>query len=205
MLPALPGNAEDRDQLVVTEPQREVVVTREPGGMMVHVVEPVAAATVAGGGLRAFAETAPLLTPVTGCGTGGPWTLAPAPWRLSVPAALNDVIEWTPAVALGGTGTAALDVAVLLGGAVVRYLSSGTTVPAELGHGGLYVSGAYGAARLSTLRHRVQLGELSGDTIPLALAYRADPDGAMTLGHAQIPSIISMINLGPTSGLPNEP
>lgn len=204
MLPALPGNPEDRDQLVVTAPRRELVVIHEDAGTMIHVVEPVAAPTVAGGGLRAYIQaTVPAMAAISGCGVSGPWVVASSTWRLSVPAAVGDVIAWAPAIALGGQGAAALDLAVIgSGGAPLRHLSSGTDTPADLGHAGLYVSGDYGTARLSVLYYRVQTGDLVAGALTLGLAYRDDPDGQMTVGHSQLVSLISALNLGPTSGVP---
>lgn len=192
MLEALPVYGSDRDRPVVPRARRRVVeLHSEEEGRVLHIIE----SGVAPAGLRFYAETASLTTPVAPCGTTGDWTLTPTAWRVGGVAAIGDVLEWVPNVHLGG-GPAAFDLAAVIDGEAVRWKSSGTAVPLELGS--MYAQGDYGTARLPTLRWVVRGDEIDGGAVTLALGYR-EGEGAddMTLGHASIASTISLADHGP--------
>lgn len=190
MLGALPVYGPDRDRPVVPRARRRVVeLFSEEEGRVLHIIE----SGVAPAGLRFFSETAALTTPIPLCGTTGDWTATPTAWHVGGRAAIGDVLEWAPNVHLGG-GPAALDLAALVDGEPVRWKSSGTAVPLDLGS--MYVQGDYGTARLPTLRWVVRADEIDAGTVTLALGYRAG-SGDMTLGHASIASTISLADHGP--------
>lgn len=185
---ALPIRDENRH--VVPRARRRVVEwSSEEEGRVLHIVE----SGVAPSGLRHYAETAPIVTPITGCGTSGPWTLTPVAWRVGGLSAIGDVLEWSPNVHLGG-GPAAFDLAAVVAGAPVRWKSSGTSTPLTLGS--MYVQGDYGTARLPSLFWQVAADEIADGVVTLVLGYRAG-GGDMTLGHADVASVISVVDHGP--------
>jgi hypothetical protein len=182
----------ERHRQVVPRARRSVTEHRDDqGAIVLHIVEtgvPLLA-------LRDFAETAALVAPVGPAGTTGAWTLTPSDWRLSVVAAVGDILEWAPNVHLGG-GPAALDLASVVDGSPARWHSSGSTTPLDLGS--VYVQGDYGTVRLPTLRWTVRSADVSAGRVVLALGYRAGSGGdTMMLGHAGIASRIGLVNHGP--------
>jgi hypothetical protein len=186
------------DVLRVVEPTREVVELIEDSERVLYIVEPVAVPDLGGGsgggGLRGYAQTAALTTPITGAGLTGNWTLTPAGWRLTVPAVTGEVLDWSPSIHLGG-GPAALDLAVVVAGVAARYLSTGTDTPSALGS--MYVQGDFGTVRLPSQRLLVEEDDVVSATVTLALVYRATGSGdTTTLGHVDAPSRITLANLG---------
>jgi hypothetical protein len=183
---------------ILPEPGRHVVPRArrtavewfgEEEGRVLHIIE----SGVAPSGLRHYAETTPLTVPIPACGTTGTWTLTPTSWRVGGLSAIGDVLGWTPNVHLGG-GPAAFDLAAVVSGVPVRWKSSGTSVPSELGS--MYVQGDYGTARLPALFWQVRADEIADGVVTLALGYRAG-EGDMILGHASVASTISVVNHGP--------
>lgn len=190
----------DRHRQVVPRARRQLVEYRDDqGGRVLHIVE-TGMAPVA---LRDYAETAPLVQPVGPCGVSGDWTLTPQGWRLSVVAAIGDVLEWAPNVHLGG-GPAAFDVASVIDGEPARWKSTGLPTPLDLGS--MYVQGDYGTAGLPTVRWMVQAADLSQGRITLVLGYRDGTDDAdpTTLGHTGLASWISVVNHGPVERIATE-
>lgn len=194
MLYDLPPLFPQRDRPAVVPRPRRIVIElhTEQEGRVLHIVEN----GVAPASVRAFAET-PALTGagnVFACGTTGAWTLTPAAWRLAVKASIGDLLRWSPPNVLLQGGPAVFDVASVVGGAPVRWKSSGTDTPN--GYGSLYIQGDYGTARLFDLYWRVAAQDVAADgTVTLALGYRAGGD--MSLGHADGVSLISLVNHGP--------
>jgi hypothetical protein len=177
---------------VIPRPRRRVIeLYSEQEGRVLHIVEN----GVAPVSVRAFAETAAItgVDDVFACGTGGAWTLTPAGWRLTVKASIGDLLLWSPNVLLQG-GPAAFDVASVVDGTAVRWKSSGTDTPAALGS--IYAQGDYGTAKLHEQWWRVGVNDLTDDgMITLALGYRQG--SAMSLGHADGVSRVSLANFGP--------
>lgn len=177
---------------VIPRPRRTIIeLFTEEEGRVLHIVEN----GVAPASLRAFAET-PAITGsgnVFACGTSGTWTLTPSVWRLQVKATAGDVIDWSPNILLQG-GPAAFDLASVVDGVPVRWKSTGTDTPAALGS--MYIQGDYGTARLPELPWQVNADDVDADgMVTLALGYRAG--GAMSLGHADGVSRVSLTNFGP--------
>lgn len=154
------------------------------------------------GGVVAFRRS-PALPVISGAGTAGAWTLGPILWRMAIPAAAGDLLDWNAASVLLGGGPAAIDLVCLKNNVPFRYLSSGTDTPAALGS--MYSQGDFGAVRLPTQRWQVLADELVNGTVTLALAYRAAvPDAGtgvdtepLAIGHAQAPARLTVTNLGP--------
>lgn len=193
MLHGLPNLFFRRERPQIVPRQRRVVIElhSEQEGRVLHIVEN----GVAPVSVRAFAETAAITGApnVFACGTSGTWTLTPAGWRLTAKASIGDLMLWSPNALLQG-GPAAFDVASVVGGAPVRWKSSGTSTPSALGS--IYTQGDYGTARLTDQYWRVNTGDIASDgTVTLALGYRAG--GAMNLGHADGVSRFSLANYGP--------
>lgn len=189
--------------MTVIEPVRRVFETGTSADGVIHVVEPVAVGPAGGtgtGGVHAYARVGPITTTAGPCGMTGEWTLTPDVWRGTVSAAVGHLVEWSPAVVLGG-GPAVLDLAAVVGGTAVRYASTGTAAPAQRGHAGLFSQGDPGTTRLPALKWRVQEGDLANGMLTLALVYRAASTGdTLVLGDPEAPSTIDVTNLGTVGG-----
>lgn len=184
--------------MTVTEPVRRTFESGTSADGVIYVVEPVtiSPARPGAGGVYAYTRVGPITTTAGPCGMTGAWTLTPTGWRGTVAARPGDLVEWSPAVVLGG-GPAVLDLAAVVGGAAVRYASSGTVTPAERGHAGLFSQGDPGTTRLPALKWRVLEGDLASGTLTLALAYRAASTGdTLVLGDPDAPSTVDITNLG---------
>lgn len=128
-------------------------------------------------------------------GSGGAWTVCPAAYRVTIPAAAGDVLRWEPAViANPGDSGYELDLAAINGAAApVRYASSRTSTQATNGHGGMYMGGAY-SRTMRGLTWLVEAGDIVSGNVTLALLYRAG--SGMTIGSGAYPSEIDVVNLG---------
>lgn len=185
--------------MTVTEPVRRTFETGTSADGVVYVVEPVTVApdgAGGSGGVHAYARVGPITTTAGPCGMTGDWTLTPVGWRGSVAARVGDLVEWSPAIVLGG-GPAVLDLAAVIGGTAVRYASTGTGTPAERGHAGLFSQGDPGTTRLPALKWFVREGDLASGTLTLSLVYRAASTGdTLVLGDPEAPSTVDITNLG---------
>lgn len=188
--------------MTVLEPLRRVFETGTSSDGVVYIVEPVAVDPTGGtgGGVRAYEHVGPITTTAGPCGMDGVWTATPTAWQAVIPAEVGHLVEWSPAIVLGG-GPAALDLAAIVAGAPARYASSGTATPNPKGHGGLFSQGDPGTTRLPVLKWRVQAGDLEAGNLTLALCYRAATTGdTLTLGDVEAPSTIDVTNLGHVGG-----
>jgi hypothetical protein len=127
-------------------------------------------------------------------GDSGAWTLCPAGYRVTVPAAVGDVLRWSPAFYHGSDQESMGDLASVVGGAPARYLSSGTAVQGAVGHGALYIA-ATGNRTLRAVDWVVTADDLDAGNVTLAFMYRNTGSGN-TLGHGSIPGQVDVINLG---------
>lgn len=153
------------------------------------------AATGSGGGIVASAGTGPLrLAAFTADGgAGGGWVLWPAGYRVSVPAAVGDVLVWSSAVLATGGPTEG-DLVSVVAGAPARYLSSNTTAQAANGHGGFYQDGAFGVAALPSVRWVVAASDIDAGTVTLSPLYH--DAGGRAFGSTAYTSQIDLVNLG---------
>lgn len=133
-------------------------------------------------------------------GDGGTWTTCPVAYRGEpCPAAVGDVLRWSMAIYHGSDQDSVGDLASLDAvGAPIRHLSSGTLVPLDVGHGGLYLAGA-GTRVLRALDWTVQAGDIVAGHVTLAFRYRDNGSGN-TMGHASLPGQVAVLNLGQGGG-----
>lgn len=125
--------------------------------------------------------------------TSGAWTPCPANYRVTIPAAVGDVLHWEPHLLVNVGADAELDVASLVSGAPARYFSSGTTAQGANGHGGLYIGTGYNRA-LKPIRWIVTADDLDSGNVTLALMYRSG--AGVTFGHAVYPGQVDLTNHG---------
>lgn len=150
------------------------------------------AAAIANRGVQATASSGIAHTVFTG-DTNGAWTLCPAAYRVTIAAAIGDVLHWEPHLLVAVGGDAELDVASVVSGAAARYFSSGTTVQGANGHGGLYIGTGYNRA-LKPIRWIVTADDLDSGNVTLALMYRSG--AGVTFGNAFYPGQVDLTNLG---------
>lgn len=109
--------------------------------------------------------------------TSGVWLpLADFP-TLSVPAAVGDYVEATYQ-ALKNPPAAGLDMAVLVGGAIVRFLTSGGATPGGDGDAGWQAPGDY-LGRPSPHGFVVEAGDLTAGSVVFCIAVKAAGTGTM--------------------------
>lgn len=157
-------------------------------------VSTLQAAADANRGVQAFATTGRQTVAFIGDTTSG-WALCPAQYRVTIAAAVGDVLHWSPHFLLLSSGAEAeLDVVSVVSGAAARYFSTGTTSAGANGHGGLYVGGSYNRA-LPAINWPVTADDLDGGSVTLALRYRQAASG-VTFGNATYPNHVDVTNLG---------
>lgn len=125
--------------------------------------------------------------------TSGTWTVAPAPWRVTVPASVGDILCLDPSVIAQVTADAEMDVCSLDGETRLRYYSSGTASQAANGHGGLYM-GTQFSTKLSPIRWVVTAADIVSGNVTLSFMYRAG--SGVTWGSGAYPNEITLINEG---------
>lgn len=149
-----------------------------------------------GGGLQGFGTTGIVKSTFGPAGTSGTWTLAPAAFRVSTPAEVGDVLDWTPDIMHTTTADAQIDLVSVVSGAPARYLSTKTTAPeaTQRGHAGFYIGPNHPRA-LRPAKWVVAAEDISAGTVTLALLYQAAGAG-VTFGSADYPNEITLTNLG---------
>lgn len=141
------------------------------------------------------AATTGLVTGTFGpAGDSGAWVMCPAGYRVTVPAAVGDVLRWSPAFYHGSDQESMGDLASVVGGVPARYLSSGTAVQGAVGHGALYLS-AGGNRGLRPVDWVVTAADIEAGNVTLAFMYR-DSGAGNTMGHGTLPGQVDVINLG---------
>lgn len=151
-----------------------------------------------GSGVKAAASTG-LLVSTASIAADVAWTVLPAAWRVTVAAAVGDVLTlYGLIISTQASGDLECDVASIVAGTPARYLSSGTGVQGAHGHGGLY--GSSGATGFNLWQPgpvpwTVAAGDLSAGNITLSYVARAS-GAARTVGSAAYPSQVDVINHG---------
>lgn len=147
--------------------------------------------------LKSLTRTASTIEVFGPCGDTGAWTLCPASYRPAPRiAAVGDHIRWSADFVHQNNQEAAFDIASVVDGQAVRYLSSGTSTPLAGGYARLYMVNGWPRS-LSDVWFTVAEEDLDADgKITLALAYRASGSGNM-LGNAFIPGYVIVANAGP--------
>lgn len=143
--------------------------------------------------VKAFGTTGKITGTFGPGDTSGTWTAAPASWRVTVPAAVGDVLCLDPSVIAQVTADAEMDVCSLNGETRLRYYSSGTAVQAANGHGGLYM-GTQFSTKLSPIRWVVTADDIVSGNVTLSYMYRAG--SGVTWGSGAYPNEITLINEG---------
>lgn len=143
--------------------------------------------------VKAFGTTG-IVTSTFGPGdTSGAWTVSGAAWRVTVPAAVGDVLSLDPSVIALVGADAEMDVCSLNGNTPLRYYSSKTTTQAANGHGGLYMGTQFNR-RIAPIKWVVTADDIVSGNVTLAYMYRAG--SGVTWGSAVYPNEITLTNEG---------
>lgn len=143
--------------------------------------------------VKGFATTGKITGTFGPGDTSGTWTVAPAPWRVTVPAAVGDILCLDPSVIAQVTADAEMDVCSLNGNTPLRYYSSGTSSQAANGHGGLYM-GTQFSTKLSPIRWVVTADDIVSGNVTLSYMFRSG--SGITWGSGTYPNEITLINEG---------
>jgi hypothetical protein len=104
--------------------------------------------------------------------TAGAWTAVAGGPTIAIPAVAGDYVEFEIVSYLGSFGVNFADLAVMVGGAPVRYMSSGTATPASEGAPAFYGDNSFDRAS-PLFEFVVEVGDLSGGNVTV---------GFMTIG-----------------------
>jgi hypothetical protein len=127
--------------------------------------------------------------------TSGTWTLASAPWRVTIPASVGDVLCMDPAIIALVGADAEMDVCSMNPDTLarLRYYSSGTSTQAPNGHGGLYMGQQYNH-KVNPVRWVVTADDIVNGNVTLCYMYRSG--SGITWGSGAYPNEITLINEG---------
>lgn len=144
--------------------------------------------------LKAFGTTGKITGTFGPGDTSGSWTVAPSQWRVTVPAAVGDVLCLDPSVIAQVGADAEMDVcSVNALGNPIRYYSSGTTTQGANGHGGLYMGVQYNR-KMAPVKWIVTADDIVSGNVTLSYMYRAG--SGITWGSGAYPNEITLINEG---------
>lgn len=143
--------------------------------------------------VKAFGTTGKITGTFGPGDTSGAWTVAPAQWRVTVPASVGDVLCLDPSVIAQVSADAEMDVCSLNGNTPLRYYSSGTSVQAPNGHGGLYM-GTQFSSKMGLVRWVVTADDIVSGNVTLSYMYRSG--AGVTWGSGAYPNEITLINEG---------
>lgn len=143
--------------------------------------------------VKAFGTTGKIQLQFGPGDTSGTWTLAPAAWRVTVPAAVGDILCLDPSIIALVGADAEMDVCSLNGTTRLRYYSSGTSTQAPNGHGGLYM-GTQFSHKVNPIKWVVTADDIVGGNVTLCYMYRAG--SGITWGSLAYPNEITLTNEG---------
>lgn len=146
------------------------------------------------GTLKSFGRTAAITGTFGPCGDSGTWTACPTDYQPSTTATAGDKLLWSFEHLHQTDQEAVYDLAAMVDGAPVRYLSSGTDTPLAAGYGGLYTAASLARGLRSTW-WVVEAGDIDDSTVTIALWYRNNGSGN-TMGHATVPGRVVLANMG---------
>jgi hypothetical protein len=127
----------------------------------------------------------------------GAWVAVPGSPELVVPAAVGDYVEFSLPSMLGNFSVNFGDLAVRVGGALVRYLSTGTNTPATEGAPAFY--GDQGFDRTSPVfEFVVEAGDLEGGNVTVVFATQGSGGGTV-YASTDYPLKWRALNYGPVS------
>lgn len=132
--------------------------------------------------------------------TGGAWAIFSSPGTLILPASVGDRINMDFQVLTRGIGDWLVDVAVVTGATIKRYMSSGTSTPSNAGFPGGYpfTQGAlefqpvYGSGGFT-----VTSDDISGGNVTLSVVVKSTVTGGRFYASPNFVSQWSMRNIGP--------
>lgn len=145
-------------------------------------------------GLASFTRSDPITGDFGPCGDSGTWTACPAAYRISGAAEVGHRLLWSFECIQQNNAEAVYDIASMVAGLPVRYLSSGTSTPAAAGYGGLYVPAGWPRA-LAPTWWVVAAEDIDDGSVTLALWYRDNGSGNM-LGHDTVAGRVTLANFG---------
>ncbi len=143
--------------------------------------------------VKAFATTGKIQLQFGPGDTSGTWTLAPAQWRVTVPAAVGDILCLDPSIIALVGADAEMDVCSLDGTTRLRYYSSGTSSQAPNGHGGLYM-GTQFSHKVNPIKWVVTADDIIGGNVTLCYMFRSG--SGITWGSTAYPNEITLTNEG---------
>lgn len=124
-----------------------------------------------------------------------PWAAVAGGPSMVLPAVAGDYVEFALASMLGNFGVNFLDLAVLAGGSLVRFLSSGTATAATEGAPAFYGDQAFD--RVSPLfEFEVEAGDLDGGNVTVVFATKGSGGGTI-YANADYPLRWRALNHGP--------
>lgn len=109
--------------------------------------------------------------------TSGSWA-ALAGFELDMPAAVGNWIEIGVHAMRSNTSTAFIDVAVIVGSSIVRYLATGTSTPASEGDPGMYFSNNF-TGQSASRGFVVASGDLDGANVRFIIATKSQGSGTL--------------------------
>lgn len=127
--------------------------------------------------------------------TSGTWTVVPSQWRVTIPAAVGDVLCLDPSIIALVGADAEMDVCSYNPNlnTRLRYYSSGTSTQAPNGHGGLYMGQQYNH-KVNPIKWVVTADDIVDGNVTLAYMFRSG--AGITWGSGAYPNEITLINEG---------
>ena len=129
-------------------------------------------------------------------GASTPWVALSGGPTLALPAAIGDYVEFSLLSAMWDPGASFLDLAVIVGGSAVRYLSSGTSTPAIEGAPPFYADPQTYHNYGPTFEFEVESGDLSGGNVTVGFMTRGDGGGTL-FASTDYPLRWRALNYGP--------
>ncbi len=97
----------------------------------------------------------------------------------SIAAVVGDNVEWQPSFMWQPTASQFLELAVVVGGSIVRYGSTGTSTPSVEGDPALYPDPSTYRSAGPVLSFEVEAGDLDGGTVNFALVSKGNGTGTV--------------------------
>lgn len=129
--------------------------------------------------------------------------VVPGPLDLVVEAEAGDLLVCgIGIVPVSGSGSIGFDMATMVGGAVVTYLSSGTGTPVTIGNSGWYIGPSATSGSGGSIPYLVQAADVSEGTVTLRLYARVSATRSIN-ADAAAPLTTWVVNMGPGTTPPD--
>lgn len=125
---------------------------------------------------------------VTAVLTGGP--------TFSIAAAVGDRVRLDWAALIQKASSTYWDVAVLVGGAAVRYATTGTSTPPVEGDPGMYPDTSTYQGRPGPFNFTVEAGDLSGGNVTFGFVIKSDNTAGLLFANTAFPLRYTITNYG---------